>query len=171
MNLVGNTGTSARSRWKPATVAARTRPGDRPVWVRVAADTEHLLDASIRARIPVDAAAALVLEWSLCADVLSVAEGGPLVELARVELAQPRLAPTDDLRAWEQQLAGRGPEPEEDELPEVCLPERIAARLPKTVPVTALHLAELDDAALCDRAAARLGMTLEVWVLRRVLAG
>ncbi len=171
MNLVGNTAATGHLRRKPAAVAARTRPGDRPVWVRVDADTEHLRDASARARIPVDAAAALVLEWSLCADVLSIAESGPLVELARVEIAQPRLAPTDDLRAWEQQLAGRGPEPEEDELPEVCLPERIAARVPKTVGVTALHLAELDDAALCDRAAARLGMTLEVWVLRRVLAG
>ena len=83
-----------------------------------------------------------------------------LRQAARRDLDAPRLAPNDDLRAWDQLLAGGGPSSTIDELPEVALPQRLAARLPKTPSLDHLgELADLDGVVQLERAAARKGMT------------
>lgn len=107
----------------------------------------------------------------MCADAIGDVDPAGLANTARQELDEPRLAPNDDLRAWERQLAGHGPEPTVDELPEVCLPQRLTFRLPRAILSTMLDLDALGVAVACERAACRRGMLLEAWVLRQALAG
>jgi len=155
-----------------ASVALRTRPGDRPAWLRLDAEDgelDQLRAAAAHARLPVDVAAALQAEWGLCQPAIGTPRIPAVLESARVALGQARLAPEDDLRAWDRLLAGRGPVAGDDELPELCLPQRLAFRLPRRLPSAALELAHVDVASLCDRAACRYGMTMETWVLRAAL--
>jgi hypothetical protein len=122
--------------------------------------------------LPLDAVIAVLLEWSLCSDVAK-ARGmreEDLAARARLALGEARLPPTVEFRVWDRQLAGHGPFPTGDELPEVCLPERLRVRLPRTARLSRqISVESIEAAVLCDRAAAQTGMTMEVWVLRQLL--
>jgi hypothetical protein len=52
----------------------------------------------------------------------------------------------------------------------MCVPQRIGFRLPHVLSGSELDLERLAAAVLCDRAACRLGMTMETWALRAALA-
>lgn len=154
-------------------MALRVRPGERTAWITLPAtadSVDRLRQEAKERTLPVDVVAALLLEWGLCADVGGL-NPSSLAQAARQALGQPRLAPHDDLRAWERQLAGHGPGPTIDELPEICVPQRLTFRLPPGLPSTMLDFPALDVAILCERAACRCGTSLELWVLRRALAG
>jgi hypothetical protein len=157
---------------RSAETALRVRPGDRPQWIDLSAEAGAFpawRAAAETHRLPVDAVLALLLEWSTV-----VATGGIDIALLSVAAAHdaraPRLAPTDDLRAWERQLAGRGPRPDADELPEASVPARVVAALGHPLDVTGrIDLTALPSAVLADRAAARSGLTVETWALRTAL--
>ncbi|MEX2196532.1 MAG: hypothetical protein WD844_14710 [Thermoleophilaceae bacterium] len=118
-----------------------------------------------------DVAAALLIEWKLCLGIAGDA-AGDVIARATEEIGEPRLAPTDDLRVWDEQLMGGARAATADELPEVSLPLRLAARIPKRPSMDVFaDQAELTSAVAVERAAARVGMTLEAWVLRTLLAG
>lgn len=153
-------------------VALRTRPGDRPAWLRLQADDEafaRLRSAAADARLPVDVVGALLVEWGLCESLFAEPSVATVQQWAELALVEARLASTDDLRFWDQLLAGHGPISRSDELPELCLPQRLAVRLPRALSLAALDLTRLPVATLCDRAACRLGMAMETWLLRRAL--
>jgi hypothetical protein len=118
----------------------------------------------------VDVVAALLVEWQLClGSAAFAAESVTLAAAAAID--EPRLAPDGDLRGWDQQLAGAGPRPTGDELPEVALPHRLAVRIPKGPSIEFLaNLEQLSAAIAAERAASRRGMTMETWLLRQLLA-
>ncbi|HEX8121261.1 MAG TPA: hypothetical protein VF549_08350 [Solirubrobacteraceae bacterium] len=172
MQLVVKARAGTSPPWSQPDVALRVRPGDRPAWRRLQAapvELDRLRAAASAARLPIDVVTAILAEWHLCHEVASH-HYALLRQAARHDLDASRLAPNDDLRAWDQLLAGSGPTSTIDELPEVALPQRLAARLPMTPSLDHLgELADLDGAVQLERAAARNGMTLEVWVTRSLL--
>jgi hypothetical protein len=171
MKLVGKT-LATPPPWSTPDVALRIRPGERPAWITLQArpaGLDDLRQAAQKHRLPVDVVAALLLEWAVCTAATRAVGITGLITAARRELDEPRLAPNDDLRAWERQLTGHGPDPTEDELPEVCLPARLTFRLPRVVLSASLDLDALDVAVTCEGAACRRGMSLETWVLRQAL--
>jgi hypothetical protein len=172
MKLVGKS--VARTQpWSEPDVALRIRPGERAAWITLQAHTDSLdglRQAARRRRLPVDVVAALLLEWSVCAAIGRI-DVAALSQTAGRERSEPRLAPHDSLRAWERQLAGHGPAPTNDELPEVCVPQRLTFRLPRNLSDAMLGLDLLDVALACERAACRRGMSLETWMLRQALVG
>lgn len=151
-------------------IALRVRPTDRPVWVDASTDASSFSGWRTVAsdfRIPVDALVAVLLEWAAVTAIPGIAVDA-LVEFAG---SQPTfLPPTQELRAWDRQLAGRGQLPNYDELPEVCLPVRVVACYGHTLRIaTHIDLSETPQAIAADRAAARLGLTLEAWAMRAAL--
>jgi len=172
MKLVGKSPEHERPWTNVPSVALRTRPGDRPVWLRVRADDDELAcvrAAAAAACLPVDVVGALLAEWNMCRDAIGQTRIDAILDAAGAAVAEARLAPNSELRAWDQLLAGRGPTPAADELPELCLPQRLAFRLPPVIASGALDLENLPWASLCDRAACRRGMTMETWALREAL--
>jgi hypothetical protein len=173
MKLVGKSLAAYERPWANVdSVALRTRPGDRPAWLRLHADDEalgRLRSAAADARLPVDVVGALLVEWGVCESLLAELSVTTVLQWAELALTEPRLAPTEDLRVWDRLLAGHGPISSGDELPELCLPQRLAVRLPHPLSLTGLELARLPVATLCDRAACRLGMAMETWLLRQAL--
>jgi hypothetical protein len=120
-------------------------------------------------RLPVDVVLALLLEWSTVVGTPSVDPDVLLLAASR-DARAARLPPTVDLRTWERQLTGRGPAPEADELPEVCVPARVVAALGHPLDVVGrIDVDALATAILADRAACRHGLTLETWALRTAL--
>jgi hypothetical protein len=161
------------------------RPGDRPRWIDLSAEIDKfpVWRAAARRpppaarrpppaarRPPIDAILALLLEWSTVVKTPTV-DVDALLAAAVHDVQVPRLPPTDGLRAWERQLTGRGPVPEGDELPEICVPARVAAALGHPLDVVdRIDFDSLVQAILVDRAACRHGLTLETWALRTTLA-
>ncbi len=171
MELVGKSRSPATVLWSAPAIALRVRPGERPMWLRLEASEsalERVREAAFEAHLPVDVVVALAVEWRLCEDVAMPA-ADDLLAAAAIALGEPRLAPSGDLRAWDQLLAGDGPDCDVDELPEVCLPQRLAFRTPHSLNAATLNVDSLAAAAMCDRAACRLGMTMETWLLRHAI--
>ncbi len=57
-----------------------------------------------------------------------------VLQWAELALTEARLAPMTTSALWDQLLAGHGPISADDELPELCLPQRLAFRLPRALP-------------------------------------
>ena len=153
--------------------ATRLRPGERPTWWHANVDREHFVAwraVAAQQRVCVDVLVSLLVEFDLVLADLREASADPR-ELLACALTQPidlrRLGPAGRLRDWP---ASASPFDEVDELPELVLPERLAARLaPGTSLAPRLDLDRADLAMACDRRAAEHGRTLESWALRAAL--
>lgn len=161
----------ARSRPAPA---ARVRPGERPSWWNAALDREHF--AAWRAAadgtgLTADALVCLLVELDLVLGDLRDAVPDPhalLAQAAADGARAARLGPATELRDW---LAGPLEISDRDELPELLLSQRVAARLtPGCSLAPRIRLDALELALSCDRQAARAGRTLESWALQAALA-
>lgn len=173
MQLVVNPLPAIPTPWRDPDVALRVRPGERPVWVRLMATTEELdrlRATAAAARLPIDVLVAVLIEWQLCRE-LAAELYEDLRHDAQHALGEARLAPDEDLRAWDRLLAGKGPDSAIDELPEVALPQRLAARISKVPKFSEVgDLTAAAGAIEFERAATREGMGMEAWVARRLLA-
>ena len=145
----------------------RLRPGERPTWWDGSVDRGHWTNwrrEATRRRLPLDVWVALLLELALVTqDLERAGVGDPQhVLLAAVNEAEDelRLPPRAELRPW-LALLSAGALHDEDELPEVVLPTRLAHRLRPGSPLTPLLRQEdLEIARRCDAAAASHGRTL-----------
>jgi hypothetical protein len=153
--------------------ASRLRPGERPTWWHANVDRAHFAAwraVAAQQRVGVDVLVSLLVEFDLVLADLREASANPEALLA-CALTQPvdlrRLGPAGPLRDWP---ATASPFDQLDELPELVLPERLAARLaPGTSLAPRLDLDRADLAIVCDRRAAEHGRTLESWALRAAL--
>lgn len=158
----------------PTSRPLRVRPGERAVWFNASPDREEFASwrqVAANRSLPVDAVVALALELALVLDALAQAViPAPAQLVTELVAGEPRhVAPTPALRLWEVQLrGGLGAEPV-DELPEVTLPLRLIAQLPHGKRLGPLLAIEIDLARQADLRAARAGLTMESWVLRRAL--
>ena len=115
----------------------RCRPGESPVWIRLRIDVKEgdlLREFASIANVPVDAWLAVMLDFRWALSLLTCSLGCESVARvaleSRVRQTPVRLAATPALRSWQRSLArGRGLNLGSDELPEVVLPTRVAARL------------------------------------------
>jgi hypothetical protein len=114
-------------------VAARCRPQETPVWVRLelsSAEGWQLREQAIAAGVPLDAWLAVMVEFTWTLRTLARAGSSPAHTRARLERdvrkGPLRLAASSNWRAWQATLAGAGA-PAPDELPEVVLPRRLLA--------------------------------------------
>jgi hypothetical protein len=123
-------------------------------------------------RLPLDAALSLLVERKLLTQALEEAgvSWGDLARLAEQEMAAPRLGPTPELRAWVITLNGAARSIPPDELPEAVMPQRVLVGLRAAgTHVADLAWDEVGPTARIDTAATLAGLTMEGWVLRRLL--
>lgn len=150
----------------------RIRPGERPSWWYAGADQvafDRWRAQALAAGLGLDAWVSILLELDLALADLppELGSGEFLRQAIENERSLPRLGPASGLRDWPHRC-GAG---EEDELPELVLPARIAARLTPGQPIDSrLDDGRIETAVACERCAALQGRTLESWVLLAALA-
>lgn len=153
-------------------IVPRIRPGERPTWWRAQADRPAFARwraAASEADLGLDAWVAILLEFDLALGDLPAGSRPDYFLAAAVAAEQKlsRLGPACGLRAWPHSAGGADLE---DELPELVLPERLAARLTPGASIEAhLDPSVIGLAKECERLAALQGRTLESWVLRAAL--
>jgi hypothetical protein len=156
-----------------AGVDLRLRPGDRPVWLDLELTRVRVREWRARAAahgLALDVWLGLLLEYELVCNALREVGGQRLVEkvlaTARAIAAEPRVAPTPELRRWMDQLEGRRWRGSDD-LPSVVVAARLLAQLPHrgrgTAIATATEAGHEAEAIVVDRVAAASGQTLEAW--------
>lgn len=150
----------------------RLRPTERPAWVELGLDPAERREWRARAAefgLSVDVWLALQAEWALVVEDVGAATAEQLVSAAIATEATPRVAPTDELRAWVAWLRAAEP-PGRDDLPSVALPQRLLGRLrpgPVESELRAYARRGSEEAAISvELAAAAAGMTLEAWAYR-----
>lgn len=178
--LVAGAGSAGARAWTAVPAGRlRLRPGERPSWLELrltSAEVRELRELAACQPLPLDAWLSLLAEYELARDRI-VALGDELwaavVGAAEAAICEPRLPPTDELRAWMMLLQGTEPD-SWDELPSVVLPARLAAQLPherrQDVLLEAAHSRGLAEAVTLERAAAASGQTLETWAYLAALA-
>jgi hypothetical protein len=150
----------------------RLRPGERPAWWDARADQtqfEAWRAAARDASLSVDVWIALLLEFDLVlSDLQGLDDPVGLLERATHGGGLHRLGSWTELRKWLEgtAVATTGV----DELPELLVPERIAARLTPGLELAGrLRPRYFELARACDRCAALQGRTMESWALQTAL--
>jgi hypothetical protein len=156
----------------PSSSALRLRPGERPAWWDARTDRaqfEVWRAAAGDANLSVDVWMSLLLEFDLVlSDLQGLDDPIGLLERATQEGDLHRLGPWTELRNWLEgaAIASTGA----DELPELLVPERIAARLTPGLELSSrLRPRYFELARACDRCAALQGRTMESWALQTAL--
>jgi hypothetical protein len=156
----------------PSSREPRLRPGERPAWWDARADRtqfEAWRAAAGDANLSVDVWIALLLEFDLVlSDLQCLDDPVGLLERATHGSGMHHLGPWTELRNWLEgaSIASTGG----DELPELLVPERIAARLTPGLELAGrLRPRYLELARACDRCAALQGRTMESWALQAAL--
>jgi hypothetical protein len=156
----------------PSSNAPRIRPGERPAWWDARADRTQFgawRAAAEDAHLSVDAWISLLLEFGLVlSDLQDLEDPIGLMEMATQEEGLHRLGSWTELRKWlAEEAVVRA---NVDELPELLIPERIAARLTPGLELAGrLEPRHFELAKACDRCAALQGRTMESWALRAAL--
>jgi hypothetical protein len=156
----------------PSSNAPRLRPGERPAWWDARADRTQFgawRAAARDAHLSVDVWISLLLEFGLVlSDLRGIGDPIGLLEQATHEGGLHHLGSWTELRKWLEEEAVVTASV--DELPELLIPERIAARLTPGLELAGrLRPCYFDLARACDRCAALQGRTMESWALRAAL--
>lgn len=148
------------------------RPGERPSWWDAKVDWTHFETwraAAAAAHLSVDVWVALLLEFDLVlSDLRDLPDPLGMLERASDEKSLQHLGSWTQLRGWLVDEAVVSADT--DELPELLIPERIAARVAPGLGIAGrLSARHFELARACDRCAALQGRTMESWALRAAL--